>query len=77
MATVQDIEARLTAYRNAETAILTGGQEFEVSAGPDGRRIRRGNLPDIQKAIKQLEQDLALAIARESNGRTRTASPVW
>lgn len=77
MATVSEIQQRLAAYRQAEISILTAGQEFEISTGPDGRRIARAPLSVIQKTIKQLEDDLALALARTNKGRTRIVSPTW
>jgi hypothetical protein len=82
MASSADIQTRLTAYRNAELRILEGGQESEASSGPDGRRTRRANLAEIQKLIKELEDDLALALQRESggtrgNGRAFSRSPRW
>jgi hypothetical protein len=82
MASSADIQARLTAYRAAELRILEGGQESEASSGPDGRRTRRANLAEIQKLIKELEDDLALALQRESGGtrgsaRAFSLSPRW
>jgi hypothetical protein len=82
MASSADIQARLTAYRAAELRILEGGQESEASSGPDGRRTRRANLAEIQKLIKELEDDLALALQRESggtrgSGRAFPLSPRW
>ncbi len=77
MATKTQIEERLAAYRTAEMLILTGGQEFEVSSGPDGRRINRASLASIQKQIKDLEDQLSLANARANGGRTRIVSPTW
>jgi len=82
MASSVDIQARLTAYRAAELRILEGGQESEASSGPDGRRTRRANLAEIQKAIKDLEVDLAAALQREgggslSSGRVVSPSPRW
>ena len=82
MASSADIQTRLTAYRNAELRILEGGQESEASSEPDGRRTKRANLAEIQKLIKELEDDLALALQRESggtrgNGRAFSLSPRW
>ena len=82
MASSAEIEIRLAAYRAAELRILEGGQESEASSGPDGRRTRRANLTEIQKLIKELEDDLALALQRESggtrgNGRAFSPSPRW
>lgn len=82
MASSAEIEIRLAAYRAAELRILEGGQESEASSGPDGRRTRRANLTEIQKLIKELEDDLALALQRESggtrgSGRTLSPSPRW
>lgn len=79
MATSAEIQARLAAYRAAELRILEGGQESEASSGPDGRRTRRANLADIQTTIKELEDDLTLALQREGGGRGRVvhAMPTW
>jgi hypothetical protein len=78
MATVAEIEARLSAYRSTELRILEGGQESEHSSGVDGRRTVRAGLAQVQAMIKQLEQDLAAAQARENgSGRSRNLSPLW
>jgi|688.fasta_scaffold07757_6 hypothetical protein len=78
MATSAEIQTRLDAYRAAELRILEGGQESEASSGPDGRRTRRANLADIQKTIRQLEDDLAEALSKEGGGsRVVHAMPTW
>lgn len=44
--TLEIAEAKLTAYLNAETAVL-GGQKYVI----DGVELSRANLADIQKGI--------------------------
>jgi hypothetical protein len=74
MQTLAQLQARRTAYLAAETAILTGGQEYGMSAGPDGRNMKRASLTEIRAAITQLDAEIARAEAR-STGRTRSLSP--
>jgi hypothetical protein len=58
MATLAEIQARLTLYRAAEMAILTGGQAI----GQGNRSLTRADLPVVQKMIAQLElQEAELA----------------
>lgn len=47
---VEKIKERLTAYYEAELAVLSG-QEYTIGT----RRLRRADLPEIRKAIKDLE----------------------
>ena len=74
MQTLAQLQARRTAYLAAEAAILAGGQEYGMSAGPDGRTMKRGNLMEIRAAITQLDAEIARAEAR-STGRGRSFSP--
>jgi len=46
--TLEQAEAKLTAYLEAETAVLAG-VKFRT---PDGRELTRANLPEIQDGIK-------------------------
>lgn len=74
MQTLAQLQARRDAYLAAETAILTGGQKYGMSAGPDGRTMERGSLMEIRAAITQLDTEIARAEAR-STGRARSFSP--
>jgi hypothetical protein len=60
--TLDQLTARLTAYLQAETAILTGSQEYTVRPG-DGteRRVRRADLSEIRVEISRLNAEIAKA----------------
>jgi hypothetical protein len=49
--TLEQAEARLTLYYNAEAAILEGAQAYTIH----GRSFTRADLATIQKVIEQLE----------------------
>ena len=59
MPTLAELTERLTAYRNAETAILTGGQAYSSSSGASERGATRANLALVQSMIRTLEQQIA------------------
>ncbi|WP_285906791.1 hypothetical protein [Pseudodesulfovibrio pelocollis] len=67
MATVAELETRLTAYRAAETAILTRGQSVSV----DGDSFTLANLDQIQREIERLESRIAAA---KRGGFSRSAA---
>ena len=56
--TITDLEAQLTAYKLAETNILSGGQSFQ-KGGSDGFKAEMANLPAVQKKIQILENKIA------------------
>lgn len=58
--TLDQLNARLTAYLAAETAILTQNQEYLLKPG-DGteRRVRRADLAEIRAEIKSLNAQIA------------------
>ena len=62
MATLTELQASLTQYLAAESAILVGGQEYFIG----DKRFRRGDLATIQKQIGLLR----IAIARLSGSST-------
>ena len=74
MQTLAQLQARRDAYLAQELAILTGGQEYGMSAGPDGRTMKRASLTDVRAAIKELDAEIAKAEAR-STGQARSFSP--
>ncbi len=55
MATISELQEDLQAYRSARNAILTG-QEYTVGS----RRLRRADLAEVNKAIKELEYRIAM-----------------
>lgn len=57
MATITDIQERLTLYREAEKKILEGNQAWEVA----GNKFTRPDLPAIQRMISSLEMALSQA----------------
>jgi hypothetical protein len=58
--TLEQLQTRLNAYLQAETAILTGSQEYTVRPG-DGteRRVRRADLSEIRVEISRLNNEIA------------------
>jgi len=56
---------RLSAYLKAETAILTS-QEYWMGS----KRMRRADLEDVQKKIKELQREIARL---ESGGKNKMA----
>ncbi len=52
MASLQIVNERLEMYYNAEKAILTS-QSYSIG----GKTLTRANLSDVQKTIKELEQE--------------------
>ncbi len=50
---IQDVEDRLSLYRNAEKKILEG-QSYSIGS----RQLTRANLFDVQKKILELENEL-------------------
>lgn len=50
---IQDVEDRLSLYRNAEKKILEG-QSYSIGS----RQLTRANLSDVQKKILELENEL-------------------
>lgn len=59
---------RLSAYLKAETAILTS-QEYWMGS----KRMRRADLEDVQKKIKELQKEIARL---ESGGKNKMARVV-
>ena len=74
MQTLQQLRDRRDAYLAAELKIIAEGQEYGVSAGPDGRTMKRASLAEIRAAITQLDAEIARAEAR-SAGRSRSFTP--
>lgn len=57
MATITEIQERLSLYREAEKKILEGNQSWEVA----GNKFTRPDLPAIQRMIRSLDSELAMA----------------
>jgi hypothetical protein len=55
-ARIASIEARLTLYKQAETAVLESSQSW---SSPDGMVYSRGNLYHLQREIRNMEMELA------------------
>lgn len=56
MTRLERLKSILEQYYECETQILTGAQEYSIG----GRRMRRADLPEIRKNIKDLEREVAL-----------------
>lgn len=69
MSTESDLLARLANYLAAETAILTGSQEYTVGQGSTARRLTRADLATVQQTIKELRAELAQVQSVAAGGR--------
>lgn len=56
------LQSHLDAYLKAHLAIATTGQSYSL----EGRSLTRANLPDIEKAISNLNDAIRLADGRTS-----------
>ena len=56
MTTISELHEDLQAYRSARTAILSG-QEYAIG----NRRLRRADLSEVNKAIRELEMRIAMS----------------
>lgn len=67
------LQSRLTAYYDAEAAVLRN-QSYEM---PDGRKLTRTSLAEIRKAIDALRNEIANAAgAPIVRGRVRRGVPM-
>lgn len=64
--TLADKIARRDRYVAAETAILAGAQEYSV----EGLRVRRADLPTIQKTIERLNNEIASLEGQQSGNKS-------
>ena len=69
MSAEDDIRARLANYLAAETAILTGAQEYVVGQGATARRLTRADLAEVRAAIASLKTELAQAVSVTTRAR--------
>jgi hypothetical protein len=78
MLSLEQLQARLTLYLQAEARILGESQEYSISSGPDGRSAKRASLAEVRAEIKSLEQQIARQGARAAGrGRSFTPSPLY
>lgn len=67
---IADLSARVAAYQAAELAVLRN-QSYEM---PDGRKLTRANLKDIQRGLAEAKAELAAANGTPiRKGRARVA----
>jgi len=69
MSVEADLLARLANYLAAETAILTGAQEYVVGQGSTARRLTRADLEVVQRTIKELRSELVQVQSTTNRGR--------
>ena len=69
MATISELQTELQAYRSARDAILTG-QEYAIG----GRRLRRPDLVEINRAIRELESRIAMV---SGGGKIKTSHAIF
>ena len=53
--TLEQAETQLAAYLAAETALLTGAQEYTIDIGGSRRTVKKSDLQMIQTGIKTWE----------------------
>ncbi len=71
--TLQQAEAQLQAYIDAEIKVLAG-QSYELA----GRMLKRADLKEIRAGITSWDRRVKELSARASGrGRSRTISPNW
>lgn len=71
--TLEQAEAQLAAYLEAETKVLSG-QSYELL----GRKLTRADLASIQAGINNWDAKVKQISASSSrNSRSRTLSPAW
>jgi hypothetical protein len=68
MATLAELQDRLTAYYAAEREILTNGQAYASATGSSDRSATRANLAQVQSMIRTLEQQVATHPDNTSSG---------
>lgn len=61
---LETLKSRLNQYLDCESAILSGAQEYSIGS----RRLKRGDLPEISKMIRYLENEIAAETAKSSGG---------
>ena len=61
---LQIAQSRLDAYLAAETAIVSGAQEYYL----EGRKIRKADLVVIQPMIQRLQEEIASLQSYASGG---------
>lgn len=69
MTTEVELQTRLTAYLNAEAAILSGAQEYTIGNGSTARRLVRAELETIQRVIKEIRAELTALTAITTRAR--------
>lgn len=65
---LQQLQERLTGYVAAETAILSGAQEYTVGQGSTARRVRRADLSEIRAEIASIRAQISLHTAGKRRG---------
>ena len=67
---VAEIQADITNARAHRTAILTGAQEYQLDTGQTRQVVKRANLTELNRTIRELEAELgaAEAAARGDSG---------
>lgn len=66
--TLEQLQARLQAYLEAETAILKA-QEYVIGDGSTARRLRRADLAEVRAEIASLQAQIGAAESTAARGR--------
>jgi hypothetical protein len=70
---LEDLKARLIAYRNCENAILDGAQSYAIGS----RNITRANLQEVAERIRYLEKEVANEASKAAGkGRNRVVGVI-
>ncbi|CAN5858379.1 hypothetical protein BH11PSE13_BH11PSE13_12250 [soil metagenome] len=66
--TTVELQTRLTAYLNAEAAILQA-QDYTVGQGATARRLTRADLAEVRKAITDIRAEISQLNVIETRAR--------
>lgn len=58
--TEAELTTRLAAYLSAETAILSGAQEYTIGQGSTARRVVRADLEQIRTVIAEIRAEISV-----------------
>ena len=72
------LEAQITAYQNAITALATGGiQSYTLNTGQTVQAVTRLDLDKLQATLDALLNRYTMLSARCNGGAVTVATPAW
>lgn len=76
MATLAELQERLSLYKDTERRILTDGQAFGAGSAGSERHKTSANLAQVQSQIRELEQQIAMH-PENSGGRLSHSQAIF